>query len=206
MIRINLIRRERKREKKAAAVQFTPNELTKQLSYVALILVTIGIAAFFWFDLQGRKDVMQRDVGAATRERDRLKTVKELVDRLEGERGRLAQRLEVLSNLKNNLRTPLYNLFFVYLAQQEHRNVTIFEVTEVDAGAALTINGEATQENLNKFSDTLMKDLIVRNIDIISQVGERFQIRVNFVPVKSLSAPAEDPGVVDGGEAAGGVE
>lgn len=191
MIRINLVRVERRKEKKPSAIAFSPSEVTKQLGFIAIFLVTIGIAGFLWIDIQMKKSEFQNKVREATIERDRLRSVKDLVDRLEAERGRLVQRLEVLSDLKNNLRTPLYSVSFIYLAFLSNQNVFLNSIAQRGGDYNnITIAGEATQENLNKFSDTLRNESIVDSLDIVSQVGNVFMINVKFKPIKSLGKPA----------------
>lgn len=199
MIRINLIREEHKKLKKPAVLTVAPSDMTKQLVFLALFVITVAVCAFFWLDISGKKSALESDEAIALRERDRLKSVKELVDRLEGERSRLLQRLEVLSDLKNNLRNPMHAIFMVYLAQQENQQVTLSEVRET-AGEVkqLRITGEASQENLNRFSDTLMNEPLVSSIDIISQVGERFEIVVRFQPIKGFGMG--DAASQEGGE------
>ena len=102
---------------------------------------------------------MNQQVRTATAERERLKTIKEIVDRLELERQRLAARLDVLSNLKNNLRTPLYPVFFLYLAQQNRPGVVFEEFVAREENEErityYTLKGESSNEELNR----LMEDL-----------------------------------------------
>ena len=194
MIRINLIRSEKKHEKKASVIEIAPNEMTKQLAFLAMFVVTIAACAFFWFDLSAKKADLESQVDAARVERDRLKSVKQLVDRLEVERNRLSQRLEVLTDLKNNTRTPLQPFFFIYLAHQENQSVVLYEVTETFGENLHTfrINGEASKEDLNRFSSTLMAEPLVQQVDIISQVGDRFQIIVKFVLFKNFGVEVVD--------------
>lgn len=205
MIRINLIRVERRKEKKPSAIAFSPNEVTKQLGFIAIFLVTISIAGFLWLDIQMKKSALQDEVRMATIERDRLKSIKDLVDRLEAERAKLVQRLEVLSDLKNNLRTPLYSLSFVYFAYQANQNVFLNSVVQRPGDYNnITISGEATKENLNKFSETLRSEPIVESLNIVSQVGEVFQITVRFRPLQSMRGPTAAEG--EGEQAAGATE
>jgi Tfp pilus assembly protein PilN len=199
MIRINLIKKERK-EGRRPKIEFAPSEMTKQLAFVALFVLTFAVAAFFWFDLQGRKSALESDIAEATRERDRLKSIKELVDRLEKERNRLAQRLQVLNDLKNNLRTPLHPVFFIYVAQQENADVLITEISQNSGNVNdITIIGQASQENLNKFSETLMSEPLVQTVNIISQVGNRFQVVASFVPFNSFNAGTDGQTAAAGG-------
>lgn len=193
MIRINLISRERRKERKVTrGAPITPSETAKQLSFLAVFLVTFAIGAYLWFDIQGTKERLTTAVGVATRERDRLKSIKDLVDNLEVEQSKLAQRLAVLLSLKNNLRTPLHSLFFIYLAQQENTEVMLTEVRQgSESENDIVILGESAKENLNRFADTLKGERIVRSLDITSQVGERFQLVLKFRPIRELKNTAE---------------
>lgn len=185
MIRINLIKSTQKEETKKAAITFSPDEMTKQLLFLAMIVVTIGVAAYFWFDIQAKKDGLNLDIRNATVERDRLKVVKDLVDKMDAEKEKLGHRLEVLSDLKNNLRTPVYNLFFVYLAQQDNYKVLLKKISQVQTNM-FEIQGEAAPEDLNRFSDTLRNDRIVSGLNMKKQAGQSFTIEVIFVPISKL--------------------
>ena len=190
MIRINLIKSTQKEETKKATIQFSPDEMTKQLLFLAMLVVTIGIAAYFWFDIQGKKESLNTDIRNATIERDRLKVVKDLVDKMDKEKGKLGQRLEVLSDLKNNLRTPVYDLFFIYLAQQENHRV-LFKSIKWVRKEMFEIRGEAAPEDLNKFSDTLRADSIVSGLNMKAQKGREFTIEVIFKPINTLTEQAQ---------------
>lgn len=185
MIRINLIKSTQKEETKKAAITFSPDEMTKQLVFLAMIIVTIAVAAYFWFDIQGKKDNFNTDIRNARVERDRLKVVKDLVDRMDAEKEKLGQRLEVLSDLKNNLRTPVYNLFFVYLAQQDNYKVLLKDISQTRSDM-FEIRGTASPEDLNKFSDTLRADSLVSNLNMMKQEGNEFTIEVIFTKINKL--------------------
>jgi hypothetical protein len=194
MIRINLLRRERRKERRPAAAKATPSETTKQLGFLAIFLLTVAVGAWLWFDIQGKRADLDSQIRTASQERERLKTIKELVDRLEVERERLAIRLDVLSGLKNNLRTPIYAVFFVYLAQQDRPNVVIDEFRQRQASdreggvMSFSLKGEATDENLNRFLDDLASDALVAGVDIVSATASKFEIRLDFYPISHLVA------------------
>jgi uncharacterized protein YlxW (UPF0749 family) len=192
MIHINLVRKERKKDRKDKSLQLAAGDMGQQLIFVGMFLLTFAVMAFFWFDISGKQNELQQEVREAQAEKRRLEKVKKLVDGLEKERNKLAARLEVLSSLKNNLRTPLHPLFFVYLAQQENPRV-LLQTVKVDSSGEfviVTISGLATQENLNSFSETLLKEKIIADVDINSQRGMNFQIRVDFVPFSKFGESA----------------
>lgn len=188
MIHINLVRKERKKEKQEKSLQLGAGDMWQQLIFVGLFLITFAAMAFFWFDITGKKNDLDRQVRAAQAEKRRLEEVKNLVDGLEMERNKLAQRLEVLTNLKENLRTPLHPIFFIYLAQQENPRVLLqnLSVQRNEQYVVVTISGQATKENLNSFSETLLQEPIIADVDILSQKGLTFEIRVDFHPFNSF--------------------
>jgi hypothetical protein len=198
MIRINLLRRERRKERRPAVAKAAASETTKQLGFLAIFLLAVAVGAWLWFDIQGRKADLDGQIRTASQERERLKNIKELVDKLEVERERLALRLDVLSGLKNNLRTPLYSLFFVYLAQQNRPNLIINEfkqkASEAEGLLSYTVKGEASNEDLNKFLEDLSAEALVAGVDIVSATGSRFEIRLNFYPISHLSTSEAEKG------------
>ncbi|HUX06141.1 MAG TPA: hypothetical protein VMX35_02415 [Acidobacteriota bacterium] len=200
MIRINLLRRERRKERRPAA-KAAPSETVKQLGFLAIFLLTVAVGAWLWFDIQGRKADLDTQTRAASAERERLKSIKELVDRLELEREKLALRLDVLSDLKNNLRTPLYAVFYLYIAQQNRPDVIIDEIrqktSESESMLEFTVKGEATDENLNRFLDELAAEVLVTGVDIVSATGNKFEINIAFHPLSSL-AGEEGQGSAEG--------
>jgi hypothetical protein len=206
MVRINLIRGERRKERRVKRAAIAPTETTKQLGFVAIFVLTIAVGAWLWFDVQGKKSDLQQQIRVASQERERLKSIKELVDRLEVERERLAERLDVLANLKNNLRTPLYSLFFIYLAQQNNPGVVISEMRErpgeVEGLDKYVLKGESSDENLNKFIESLARETLVSTVDIVSVSNGRFEIAVVFHPIAALAA--EDDELVGDESASGG--
>ncbi len=190
MIRINLLRRERRKERRPAA-KAAPSETTKQLGFLALFLLTVVAGAWLWFDIQGKKADLDVQIRAASQERERLKTIKELVDRLEIERERLALRLDVLGDLKNNLRTPLYAVFFLYISQQNRPDVVVEEIrqrtSESEGVLQFTVKGEASDENLNRFLDDLAAEALVTGVDIVSAAASKFEINIAFHPLFNLA-------------------
>jgi len=196
MIRINLLRGERKKDRRAVVRAAEPSELSKQLGFLAIFLVALAIGGWLWLDIQGRKSELNNQIRIATAENERLKSIKEIVDRLEMERERLAARLDVLSNLKNHLRTPLYSIFFIYLEQQNRPGVLIDEIVEKpDRGEGdvtfFTIKGESTNEDLNRFMESLAAEKLVAGVDIVSASGGKFEISVGFFSLSNLEAGDE---------------
>ena len=209
MIRINLLRGETKRARRVTKAA-EPSELTKQLGFIAIVLVAVLIGAWLWFGVQGRKSELQQQVRTATAERERLKTIKEIVDRLELERARLAERLDVLSDLKNNLRTPLYPLFFLYLAQQNRPGVVFDEFVsrgeEEGRITYYTLKGESNNEELNRFMEDLSREAIVVAVDMVSSAAGKFEISIGFMPLNMLEPSLEegDESEADEEESGGG--
>lgn len=195
MIHINLVRKESKKEKQESSMKLAAGDMSQQLIFVAMFLLTFAAMAFFWFDINGKKNELDREVRTAQAEKRRLEKVKKLVEGLERERSKLAQRLEVLSDLKNNLRTPLQPVFFVYLAQQENPRVQLqnLNINRSEQYVVVNLSGLATQENLNSFSETLLEEEIVADVDIISQRGMNFQIRVDFIPFNQFGEKQQSP-------------
>ena len=207
MIRINLLRRERVKDKKVKAPARAPSQMMGQLGFVAVFVVTLAVIAFLWLDVQGKKDALESEYREATQERERLRSVEELVNRLEAERERLATRLQTLSNLKDNLRTPYYGIGVIwaaYLPQENNRDFALSSVSqETDSDMRFVVEGEASRDALLRFHDNLNSfTKLVQRVRILEHQYERdgrFELLVEFVNFGDLRTESQES------EAAAGV-
>lgn len=205
MIRINLLRAERKVGRRVKAAPIAPSETVKQLGFLAVFLAFAVVCGYLWLDVQGKKSDLETRVRQATQRREKLKQIKELVDRLEIERERLSERLDVLTNLKDNLRTPLYPVFFIYDAQLKSTGIILEGIKQGSADDSsllkITLSGESTtDENLNSFLDTIARNQIVTAVDIVSASNNKFTVDLMFLPLNMLSELAEAASEPDAGD------
>ena len=134
----------------------------------------------------------QRRIDSAKEELATLKRVREAADRLETERVDLSTRLETLSDLKENRRSPVYPLSHIFDALRSLSGVSLTEIRE-RAGAdkvEYIIKGEAPLEYLKKYVEILSGMTVTRSVEILSMVSagdtNTFELVVEFVSIRDL--------------------
>jgi len=200
MIRINLLRKERKKEKRPRMAAREPSETTKQLGFVAIFVVMVAVIAYLWFDISGQKDHYQKQLAEATRKLNRLikvERVKERAEQLEREKENLSLHLQALNELKDNQRSPLFPLAHVFYALQIHTDVSFTEIREQasETGSSYLIRGEASENSLRRFMQTLEQYKITKRLDFprVDKVKLTFELPVNFISQQELKKEFDKP-------------
>lgn len=194
MIRINLIKQEKRSEKKGLSLDIKASEMTKQLGYAAVFIITIGVCAYLWFSITSAKAEVERKIDQANTELNELKEVKDTVKRLEKEQAKLSLRRDVLTDLKENLRTPVEEISFIFAAHQYTEAVRFKSLTHSnleEGGDQVVLTGEAEDEETNTFADILNKLAFVRSVDINRQVLQEFQLTIAFNQLRGFGKVPE---------------
>jgi paraquat-inducible protein B len=194
MIRINLLRKERKKVKRPKIAAAEPSQTTKQLGFVAIIIMAVAICGYLWFDITGQKDAVQKQVADAQRKLNKLvkvDKVKSKAEMLERQKNNLNAHLEALTKLKDSQRSPLYPLAHLFYALQENPDVSFTELREQQSGEqriSFLIKGEATGDALQRFMETLRSFAITVSIEVprVDQVRRTFDLPVAFKSQQEL--------------------
>lgn len=177
MIRINLLRRERRPDRRAKRVAGEPaqSNILQQLSFVALVAVVAALCGWLWLDTEGKKTRLNDEKRRLTDEKESLKGIRQKVNELQAKQQRAENLRQLLTDLQVNQRTPLYALYYLYKAQVENKDAIYTEIRQRDPrGLQINVKGEAdTDQSFQNIFDTL-----ANYTDIVNRV--RFIKRNNI--------------------------
>ena len=200
MIRINLIRADRKKERRPKIKAVEPSKTVQQLGFVGVFVILVAGIGLLWLDINGQKDYNQRQLNEAQKKLNRLvkvEKVKEKAERLERQKTNLTRHLESLTQLKDNQRTPLYPLAHIFYALQIHQDVSFTEIKpmEVESGMGFVITGEGTDESLRRFMATLQEYKLTKAIRLpsVDNIKQTFVLPVVFISDIDLRKAAAAP-------------
>jgi hypothetical protein len=193
MIRINLIGKSKRSEKKAFSFNFSAGDNVKIIGLAVAPVIIAIIVGMSFFNVKDKLAAKEIEVADSIVELADLQAVKARVEAKKLVAARVERRLEILSELKK-IRTPLEEISIIYAMQLNHTGVAIGKISHTsdqEIGDSVVIDGEATQEELNTFSGDLEDLNFVRIVDIVSQVDQAFQIRVYFQQIYKFGAVAD---------------
>jgi type IV pilus assembly protein PilN len=197
MIRINLLAVERERTAKRAGGLTVGQRLTIACSII-LVVTAIGIVWWFWH-LQQRDAQLDRDIQAAEQETVRLREVLAQVQKFEGQRAQLQQRVALIEDLRRGQSGSVHMLDQISRALPDRLWLT--QMRDEPKDDTTTIEGYTT-------SMTALSDLVgnlessgyfkrpveIINSNVESQQGTelvRFSVKLTFVmPGSEAPAPA----------------
>ncbi len=113
MIRINLlaVEREQPRAKRRAGLSLSLGQAQKITIAASLIVVLTGLGIVWWFwALRQRSALLDQDIADAEAETRRLRTVLTQVQKFEGKRAQLQQRVSLIEELRKGQIGPVHML------------------------------------------------------------------------------------------------
>ena len=158
MIKINLLPTKKKPPKKVI-------DLQQQVLLAVLILVLLSIAMFYFWNRQ--KDQIARleqsKAAAQAKVKEQENTLKE-VQNVEGERKKVAEKIDVIEKLKKNQAGPVRLLDEISKALPKGVNITSF----VESNNNINLDGEGfTNEDVVRFIDNLKASKLLSGVTLL---------------------------------------
>jgi type IV pilus assembly protein PilN len=168
MIRINLLPREEKAQRKAAAIQFSPGELVVPVAvFVATILVIAGTA----LSQQSRVSSLEKSIAEVDAQSRALAPQIERVNRLAQERAELDLRLGIINKLEKGRTQSVRVMDELARCVPDHLWMTL---AQQEAGTQLNLEG-VTYSNLvvSDFMSRLERSPMFANVELgIAETGQ----------------------------------
>jgi len=189
MIKINLlpeVKRKKAEKKKVRAPRQIP--YTWIVGGLVALLLTAALLTWNYTRLIAEQSDMKREISSNENKISELKAQQLLVEQARRDRNTLAQKLEVIANLKRRQTGPV--LLLDQLAQALPPRLWLSQLNENNT--AMSLSGYALDHRqIALFMENLKKSTIFTNIELINTGVSTASVSGEQVPVKSYELSAQ---------------